>query len=150
MLNMKALGSMRLLWGAGKAARATNVCAYNCSFIAPAAWQDFAEVMYVLMCGTGVGFSVEHQTVELLPIIQKQKGEKVITHLVKDSKEGWGDALVVGMKRWSEGLDVVFDYSAIRPQGARLSTMGGRASGPGPLRALLDFTREKKIGRAHV
>ncbi len=147
MLNMKALGSMRLLWGAGKAARATNVCAYNCSFIAPAAWQDFAEVMYVLMCGTGVGFSVEHQTVEQLPIIQKQKGEKVITHVIKDSKEGWGDSLVVGMKRWSEGLDVIFDYSAIRPQGARLSTMGGRASGPGPLRALLDFTREKMLNR---
>lgn len=147
MLNMRALGSMRLLWGAGKAARATNVCAYNCSFIAPAEWQDFAEIMYILMCGTGVGFSVEHQTAELLPVIKKQRGEKVITHTISDSKEAWGDALTLGMKRWSDGLDVVFDYSQIRPQGARLATMGGRASGPGPLRSLLDFTREKMLNR---
>ncbi|MDZ4230152.1 MAG: ATP cone domain-containing protein, partial [Candidatus Veblenbacteria bacterium] len=74
MLKMEALGSMRLLWGAGTAARATNVCAYNCSFVAPSAWQDFGEIMYILMCGTGVGFSVERQTVEQLPIIKRQMG----------------------------------------------------------------------------
>ncbi|MFZ5391076.1 MAG: ATP cone domain-containing protein, partial [Patescibacteria group bacterium] len=84
ILNMEALGSMRLLWGAGEAARATNVCAYNCSFVAPKAWQDFAEIMYVLMCGTGVGFSVERQTVEQLPIIQRQTGQKLPSHLVED------------------------------------------------------------------
>lgn len=147
MLNMKALGSMRLLWGAGKAARATNVCAYNCSFIAPASWNDFAEIMYILMCGTGVGFSVEHQTVELLPIIKKQQGGKPDIFVIEDSKEGWGDAMTAGMKHWAEGSDIVFDYSKIRPQGARLGTMGGRASGPGPLRSLLDFTREKMLNR---
>ena len=147
MLTMRALGSMRLLWSAGKAARASHVCAYNCSFIAPAAWPDFAEILYVLMCGTGVGFSVEHQTVELLPLIKKQLGEKPETFQIKDSKEGWGDALTYGMKLWSEGRDVVFDYALIRPQGARLATMGGRASGPGPLRSLLDFTREKMFNR---
>lgn len=147
MLSMKAMGSMRLLWGAGKAARATHVCAYNCSFVAPSQWQDFAEIMYILMCGTGVGFSVEHQTVEMLPVIQKQKGEKVLRHQIADSKEGWADAFALGLKTWAEGRDIIFDYSLIRPQGARLGTMGGRASGPGPLRALLEFTREKMLKR---
>jgi ribonucleoside-diphosphate reductase alpha chain len=147
MLKMEALSSMRLLWAAGEAARTTNVSAYNCSFIAPAAWQDFAEIMYILMCGTGVGFSVERQTVEQLPIIKRQNGTKLFTHIVKDSKEGWSDALVLGLTTWSDGKDIEFDYSKIRPQGARLKTMGGRASGPGPLKALLDFSREKMLSR---
>jgi len=147
ILNMKALGSMRLLWGAGEAARATNVCAYNCSFIAPKTWQDFAEIAYVLMCGTGVGFSVERQTVEQLPIIQRQTGVKLPDHKVEDSKEGWSNALALGLTTWSQGKDIEFDYSAIRPQGARLKTMGGRASGPGPLQALLKFTRAKMLER---
>ena len=147
MLNMKALGSMRLLWSAGKAARSTNVAAYNCSFIAPSGWQDFAEIMYILMCGTGVGFSVERQTVELLPIIKRQTGSKLPTFKIPDSKEGWCEAFVLGLKTWSEGKDVEFDCSAIRPQGSRLHTMGGRASGPGPLRALLEFTREIMLRR---
>ncbi len=147
MLSMKAMGSMRLLWGAGKAARATNVCAYNCSFIAPSQWQDFAEIMYVLMCGTGCGYSVESQTVEMLPVIQKQRGEKVLHHKIADSKEGWADAFSLGLRTWAEGRDIIFDYSLIRPQGARLSTMGGRASGPAPLRALLEFSRERMLKR---
>ena len=147
MLSMKALGSMRLLWGAGKAARATNVCAYNCSFIAPKEWQDFAEIMYVLMCGSGLGFSVERQNVELLPIIKRQTGEKLKTHVVGDSKEGWADAFVVGLKTWSEGKDIDFDFSQVRPQGARLATMGGRSSGPDPLRNLIDFARVRLLSR---
>ncbi len=147
LLSMKAMGSMRLLWGAGKAARATNVCAYNCSFIAPSQWQDFAEIMYVLMCGTGCGYSVESQTVEMLPVIQKQRGEKVLHHKIADSKEGWADAFSLGLRTWAEGRDIIFDYSLIRPQGARLSTMGGRASGPAPLRSLLEFSRERMLKR---
>ncbi|MBI2100380.1 MAG: ribonucleoside-triphosphate reductase, partial [Candidatus Vogelbacteria bacterium] len=147
LLDMKALGSMRLLWGAGKAARKTNVCAYNCSYIAPGCWQDFAEVMYVLMCGTGIGFSVEPQAVESLPMIRRQIKDKPVTYIIPDSKEGWCDAFTLGLKTWSEGRDIIFDYSEIRPQGARLATMGGRASGPGPLRALLDFSREKMLAR---
>ncbi|MBI5466331.1 MAG: ribonucleoside-triphosphate reductase [Candidatus Kerfeldbacteria bacterium] len=147
MLKMEALGSMRLLWGAGDAARATNVCAYNCSFVAPAAWQDFAEIMYILMCGTGAGFSVERQTVEQLPIIKRQTGVKLFTHVVKDSKEGWCDALTLGLNAWSQGKDVDLDYSQVRPQGSRLKTMGGRASGPGPLKALLEFARERMLAR---
>jgi len=147
ILNMKALGSMRLLWSAGSAATKSNVCAYNCAYIAPAKWQDFAEIMYVLMCGTGMGFSVEHQTVELLPIVKRQTGEKLSPFVIPDSREGWADALTHGLETWSSGLAVEFDYSQIRPQGARLKTMGGRASGPEPLRRLLDFAREKMLAR---
>lgn len=147
MLGMKAMGSMRLLWGAGKAARVTNVCAYNCSYLAPTQWRDFGEAMYVLMCGTGLGYSVEHQTVEQLPMIKKQIGVKPFVHKVEDSKEGWATAFITGLETWAAGKDVVFDYSAVRPQGARLQTMGGRASGPDPLRSLLDFSRSRMIER---
>jgi len=147
MLGMKALGSMRLLWGSGKAARATNVVAYNCSFLAPKEWQDFGEIMYILMCGSGLGFSVERQNVELLPIIKRQTGEQLRTHMVGDSKEGWADAFVLGLKTWSEGKDIAFNYSGVRPQGARLATMGGRSSGPEPLRNLIDFARGRLLSR---
>lgn len=147
MLSMRAMGSMRLLWAAGKAAAATHVCAYNCSYIAPTDWRDFGEIMYVLMCGTGCGYSVEHQNVEQLPIIQRQTGEKLKTYVVKDSKEGWADAFIFGLRTWASGKDVTFDYSEVRPQGSRLKTMGGRASGPEPLRNLIDFSREKMLAR---
>ncbi len=147
MLKMDVLGSMRLLWGSGQAARATNVCAYNCSFIAPSNWRDLGEIMYVLMCGTGVGFSVERQTIEQLPIVRRQTGVKLFPHTVVDSKEGWSDALVLGLNTWSQGKDIEFDYSRVRPQGARLKTMGGRASGPGPLKSLLEFSRERMFKR---
>ncbi len=147
MVSMKTMGSMRLLWAAGQAATKTNVCAYNCSYVAPTAWQDFGEIMYVLMCGTGMGYSVERQSVEQLPIIKRQTGEKLPTHIVEDSKEGWADAYVLGLKTWSEGKDIAFDYSKVRPQGSRLQTMGGRASGPEPLRNLLDFSRNRMLER---
>lgn len=147
MLSMRAMGSMRLLWAAGTAAAATHVCAYNCSFIAPTDWRDFGEIMYVLMCGTGCGYSVEHQNVEQLPIIQRQTGEVLKTHIIADSKEGWADAFILGLRTWASGKDIAFDYSEIRPQGSRLKTMGGRASGPEPLRNLLDFSRQKMLAR---
>lgn len=147
MLAMKAMGSMRLLWSSGAPARASNVCVYNCSFVAPSAWQDFAEIMYVSMCGTGVGFSVERQTVDALPLIHPQTGEQLPVHVIEDSKEGWANALSHGMNTWAAGKDVSFTYDHIRPRGARLKTMGGRASGPEPLRNLLDFTRERMLER---
>jgi len=147
MLAMKAMGSMRLLWSAGAPARASNVCVYNCSFIAPASWQDLAEIMYVSMCGTGVGFSVERQTVEALPRIETQTGEMLPEFVIEDCKEGWADALAYGLKVWSSGKDVTFNYEYIRPRGARLRTMGGRASGPDPLKNLLDFARERMLER---
>ena len=147
ILHQNVMPSMRLFWGAGKAARATSVCAYNCSYVAPTKIRDFAEIMYLLMCGTGVGFSVESQTVQQLPIVKRQISQELKTHRVEDSKEGWGDALTLGMEAWYGGKDVRFDYSKLRPAGARLYTMGGRSAGPEPLRALLDFTRSKILTR---
>ncbi len=143
ILRQEIMPSMRLLWSAGKAARENHVAAYNCSFIAPTQLDDFAEIMFLLMCGVGVGFSVESQNVQLLPIIQRQSGERLPDCVVIDSKEGWGDALKLGLHAWYGGRDLSFDFSAVRPAGARLHTMGGRSSGPGPLRALLEFSRAK-------
>lgn len=147
ILRHESMPSMRLLQFAGEPARKTNVCAYNCSFIAPSNLQDFGEIMYILMCGAGVGFSVESRSVQALPQIKIQTGKKLKTHVIDDSKEGWADALVLGMKTWFDGKDIEFDYSKLRPAGARLKTMGGRSSGPDPLRQVIDFTREKILKR---
>ncbi|MES3004494.1 MAG: ATP cone domain-containing protein [Patescibacteria group bacterium] len=147
ILNQDAMPSMRLLQFAGPAARTTNVCAYNCSFIAPESWKDFSEVMYISMCGTGVGFAVQSENVQKLPQIMKQTGKKLPTHVIDDSKEGWCDALTLGMETWAGGQDIDFDFSTLRPAGARLKTMGGKSSGPEPLRQLLSFTRTKMLAR---
>jgi len=143
ILNQKSMPSMRLMWAAGQAAKATNVATYNCSYTAPNKLKDFAEIMYLLMCGAGVGFSVENQNIQQLPIIKYQTGETLPVHVIEDSKEGWSDALTLGLEVWYEGQDIKFDYSQVRPYGARLKTMGGISSGPEPLRSLLDFTRKK-------
>lgn len=145
ILKQEVMPSMRLLWSSGKAARKTNVCAYNCSFIAPRELKDFGEIVYLSMCGAGVGFSVESQHIESLPQIQKQTGEKLPNHIVGDSKEGWADALVLGLETWFSGKDIKFDYSQVRPNGSKLKTMGGKSSGPEPLKDLLNFTREKVL-----
>jgi len=147
ILKQESMPSMRLLWGAGEAARKTNICAYNCSFIAPSKLEDFAEIMYILMCGAGVGFSVESQNIQELPIINRQIGDKLPTHIIEDSKEGWGNALTLGIKTWYEGKDINFDYGKLRPSGARLKTMGGQSSGPDPLRSLMSFTKETILSR---
>ncbi len=147
ILNQDVMPSMRLMWSAGKAARRTNVCAYNCSFIAPRKLRDFGEIVYLSMCGVGVGFSVEGQHIEALPQIRKQTGEKKPTHVIDDSKEGWADALVLGLETWFSGSDIEFDYSKVRPQGSKLKTMGGKSSGPEPLRDLLRFSRDKVLSK---
>lgn len=147
ILRQEVMPSMRLMWSAGEAARKTNVCVYNCSYIAPSKIKDFAEILYLSMCGAGVGFSVESQNVQKLPLIKRQTGKKLKTLIIEDSKEGWGNALTAGFKTWFEGKDITFDYSKLRPAGALLKTMGGRSSGPEPLRALLDFSRAKILGR---
>lgn len=147
ILNHEAMPSMRLLQFAGSAARTTNVCAYNCSFIAPENFRDIAEIMYVSMCGTGAGWAVESQNVQKFPQIKLQTGKKLATHVIADSKEGWCDALILGASAWVNGTDVDFDYSLLRPAGARLKIMGGKSSGPEPLRRLLSFSREKILKR---
>lgn len=147
ILNQEVMPSMRLLQFAGKPTRATNVCAYNCSFIAPEKLTDFAEIMYISMCGTGVGFSVEEENIQKLPQIKKQLDKKPEKFVIEDSKEGWADSLTYGLQKWYNGEDVIFDYSLLRPEGARLKTMGGKSSGPAPLRQLHDFARAKIISK---
>jgi ribonucleotide reductase alpha subunit len=147
ILHQEAMPSMRLLQFAGSAARATNVCAYNCSFLAPSSFRDFGEVMYISMCGTGLGFTVESKNVNALPEIKTQTGTKLPAYVVPDSKEGWADALIFGMQTWFDGNDVDFDLSKLRPAGARLKTMGGKSSGPDPLREVLEFARAKILKR---
>lgn len=147
ILNQEVLPSMRLLWSAGVAARETNVAAYNCSYIAVTKIRDFGEILYVLMCGTGLGFSVEEKAIQRLPQIKNQIGEILETHIIDDSKEGWADALILGFSTWFEGRDINFDFSRLRPAGARLKTMGGKSSGPDPLKALLGFCRGKILNR---
>lgn len=147
MLNQEIIPSMRLLWSSGVAAEKTNVAAYNCSYVAPTKLRDFGEIMYILMCGAGLGFSCESHVVQSLPQIKKQTGKKLKTHVVDDSKEGWADAFVLGLETWFSGNDIDFDYSKVRPQGSRLKVMGGRASGPEPLIALMDFAKQKILGK---
>ncbi len=147
ILTQGAMPSMRLLQFAGTAARATNVCAYNCSYIAPESFQDLAEIMYISMCGTGAGWSVESANAEKFPQITVQTGVKLPTHKIDDSKEGWADSLAFGMNIWASGKDVEFDYSGVRPEGTRLKTMGGKASGPAPLQRLLNFSRQIMLAR---
>lgn len=145
ILKQEVMPSMRAMQFSGPAARRCNMCVYNCSFIAPAKIKDFAEVMYISMSGTGVGFAAESENVDKLPEIALQTGEMLDTFVVDDSREGWADALTHGMKTWYAGKDVKFDFSQLRPAGARLKVMGGKSSGPEPLRALLSFARERVI-----
>lgn len=147
ILKQEVCPSMRLLWSSGEACRKSNVWAYNCSFVAPSAWQDLGEIMYILMCGAGLGFSVESETVQKFPQIRRQTGKKLAIHVVEDSKEGWADAYVLACKTWADGYDINFDYGKVRPAGARLKTAGGRASGPQPLIDLINFTKAKILAR---
>lgn len=147
ILSQDVCPSMRLLWAAGPAARATHTTIYNCAYIAPTQPRDLGEIMYLSMSGAGVGFSVEHENVEKFPQIRKQTGDHLGTMIVGDNKEGWADAFVAGLDAWFDGKEIDFDFSEVRPAGARLETMGGRASGPEPLRQLLEFSKSKIFSR---
>ncbi|NBV77560.1 ribonucleoside-triphosphate reductase [bacterium] len=147
ILKQEVMPSMRAMQFAGAPAEKCNTCFYNCSFTAPVKLEDFAEIMYLSMQGCGVGYSVESENIQQLPQIEKQTGQRLATHVIADTKEGWCDALTLGLKTWYSGKDVAFDYSHIRPAGARLKTMGGKASGPEPLRSLLDFAKERILKR---
>lgn len=147
ILNQDICPSMRLLWSAGQAADKSNVCAYNCAYIAPTSWQDISEIMYVSMCGAGCGFAAEKENVRQFPTIKKQTGVVKPTIVVKDSREGWCDAFKTAADIWTSGSDVKLDYSNVRPAGAKLKTMGGRASGPQPLIDLMEYTRSKILSR---
>lgn len=133
--NLQVLPSMRALWSAGETARRDNTTLYNCSFVPLDSLRAFAEALQVLMCGTGVGFSVERKFVGQLPVVAAITGETV-SYVIEDSTEGWANSLWFGMQEWYKGNKVVFDYSGLRPRGAPLKTKGGRASGPEPLERL--------------
>jgi len=143
MLEFAVMPSMRFLWAAGPAAEYDNTCIYNCAFAKINTVEAFAECLYILMCGTGFGFSVEKEEVDKLPVIPEIKSGQGIEKIpIFDSKAGWADSVKMLMQNLYDGQNIYFDYSIIRPEGARLRTMGGRASGPQPLMKLHDFIRE--------
>lgn len=141
ILEMKATPSMRLLAMAGDASRRQNISIYNCSFIPLDSIDSLVEELIIAMAGCGVGYSVEKQHVNKFPVIKIQTGEVLPTHSVVDSTEGWAEAFRLGLQTWFNGKDVEFDYSLIRKAGTPLKIKGGRASGPEPLQALLDFSK---------
>jgi ribonucleoside-triphosphate reductase (thioredoxin) len=144
LFHLKALPSMRALQMAGPAAERENLCLYNCAMRAIDSFEAFAEILYVLMQGTGCSFSVERQFVDKLPVIATpDKTFTPITYVVDDSTEGWTRALRDGLLMWAKGGDYVFDYSRVRAAGTPLKTKGGYASGPQPLNELLVFARNK-------
>jgi ribonucleoside-triphosphate reductase (thioredoxin) len=147
MLEMRAMPSMRLLAMAGPAARRNNIAIYNCSYMPVDSIDSFVEALIISMSGCGVGFSVERRYVENFPRIQRQTSSSPIKFVVPDSAEGWAEALRLGLEKWFSGSDVIFDYSQVRPGGMPLITKGGRASGPEPLRKMLDFTRSRILNR---
>jgi len=138
ILGLEVMPSMRSLMTAGPAAARDNISMYNCSYIAVDSIVAFDEAMHVLMCGTGVGFSVERQYVQKLPDVPELFDSET-NIVVKDSKEGWSKALRQLIALLYSGEIPTWDVSRIRPAGARLKTFGGRASGPAPLVDLFNF-----------
>jgi len=148
ILNLEVMPSMRALMTAGPAADRDNTCIYNCSYLPVDDMRAFDEAMFILLCGTGVGFSVERQSIANLPTIPPQfdtTNEKIV---VEDSKEGWAGALRDLIHTLYMGIVPQWDLSGVRPAGARLKTFGGRASGPEPLNDLFKFVWEKFKGAA--
>lgn len=139
ILNTEVLPSMRLLMTAGEACERDNISAYNCSYLAVNNKRAFSEALYILMNGTGVGFSCERQEVARLPAIPEELKEVDDVISVGDSKLGWAKAFKKLLSSLWEGDVPKIDYSRVRPAGARLKTFGGRASGPEPLKRLFDF-----------
>ena len=140
VLNLEVMPSMRALMTAGKAAEASgDVCLYNCSFVPVDHPHAFDEIMFVLLCGTGVGFTVESVDVNKLPDIPAEFYKSDSTIVVPDSKIGWATSLRELLSMLYAGKIPLIDYSKIRPAGAKLKTFGGRASGPQPLKDLFEF-----------
>jgi ribonucleoside-diphosphate reductase alpha chain len=138
ILNLAVMPSMRSLMTAGKAAERDNTCMYNCSYLAVDDVKAFDEAMFILLCGTGVGFSVERQSVQKLPEVPTLFVSET-NIVVKDSKEGWAKALRQMIALLYSGEIPTWDVSKVRPAGAPLKTFGGRASGPAPLVDLFTF-----------
>ena len=140
VFNRNVMPSMRSVMTAGVALERENVSGYNCAFMPVDSARSFDEAMYILMCGTGVGFSVEYKYINKLPPLPEKLEKSSTTVIVGDSKEGWAKAYreLLGLL-WAGQIPQI-DVSKVRPSGARLKTMGGRSSGPQPLINLFDFT----------
>lgn len=150
ILNVEVLPSLRALMTAGHALERENIAGYNCAYIAVSSKRNFSEILYILMNGTGCGFSCERQEVANLPTIPEKLTKNGDVIVVEDSKLGWAKAYNKLINSLYDGDIPEFDYSKVRPAGARLKTFGGRASGPKPLKKLFDFTIEafkKSTGR---
>lgn len=138
--DLDVVPSMRTIMTAGEALERNHVAAYNCSFLAVDDPKAFDEALLVLMCGTGVGFSVERQFISKLPEVPQELTETDEVIVVADSKEGWAKGFRKLISRLYAGEVPQWDMSKIRPSGARLKTFGGRASGPEPLENLFKFS----------
>ena len=150
VLNLDIMPSMRCLMTAGEALKRENVAGYNCSYVAVDSPRSFDEILYILMNGTGVGFSVESKFVDQLPIVSDSFHDTDTTIQVADSKLGWAKALKELIHLLYAGQVPKWDVTKVRPAGAPLKTFGGRASGPGPLVDLFNFcvmTFKKAAGR---
>jgi ribonucleoside-triphosphate reductase (thioredoxin) len=139
IFNLEVMPSMRSVMTAGPAADRDNTCMYNCSFLPVDDVKSFDEAMFILLCGTGVGFSVERQYVTKLPEVPDALFTSYDTIVVHDSKEGWAKALRKLIALLYAGEIPAWDVSRLRPAGAKLKTFGGRASGPAPLVDLFKF-----------
>ena len=137
--------SMRLMMSAGEACKRENISAYNCSYMAINNKRAFSECLYILMCGTGVGFSCERQEIDKLPTLPEDINPCADTIVVGDSKLGWAKAFKKLLSSLWEGDIPTIDYSKVRAAGERLKTFGGRASGPEPLKRLFDFTTDTLV-----
>jgi ribonucleoside-triphosphate reductase (thioredoxin) len=138
IMSLEVMPSMRAMMTAGPAATRDNTCMYNCSYLPVDDPKSFDEAMFILLCGTGVGFSVERQFVSKLPEIPELFVSET-TIVVKDSKEGWAKALRQVLALLWAGEIPQWDIGLVRPAGAKLKTFGGRASGPAPLVELFNF-----------
>jgi len=146
IVSLGVMPSMRALMTAGVALDRCHVAGYNCSYIPVDSPRSFDECMYILMCGTGVGFSVERENVDKLPIVNEHFEDSTTVITVADSRPGWAKALREMIAMLYVGQIPKWDVSQIRPAGARLKTFGGRASGPAPLEDLFKFCIEKFKG----
>ena len=140
IIGQEIMPSMRGMMTAGPALERDNICGYNCSYIPVDSPRSFDECMYILMCGTGVGFSVERENVDKLPVISDSMHDTDTVIKVGDSKPGWAKSLRELIALLYAGQVPMWDLSGVRAAGERLKTMGGRASGPGPLDDLFHFT----------
>jgi len=148
VLNQSIMPSMRALMTAGPALDRCHVGGYNCSYVPVDSPRAFDESMYILMCGTGVGFSVERHCIEKLPMVSEEFHDTDTVIKVGDSRPGWAKSLKELIAMLYSGQIPKFDVSEVRPAGARLKTFGGRASGPQPLIELFEFCIQKFKGAA--